>query len=309
MSFLSRRDFIKDSAVLAALAAAGVGGKAMAGAKSEKDTKSGDAASQLRVAVVGVHGRGQEHVRGFAGKNNCIVTTICDADSDVIGRAMKHAEKAQGQAPKYEQDIRKVVEDKNIDIISIATPNHWHSLAAIWGLQNGKDVYVEKPVSHNVSEGRRIVEAARKTNQHLPGRHAEPQQHRPQRGDAVRPRRQARQSHRRPRPVLQAARQHRQGERPAAAAQDGGLRSVVRAGPDGPGDAQAVPLRLALVLGLRQRRPRQPGHPRDGHGPLGPRQDRVGRRASSASAAASATSTTARRPTRRSASSTTATAS
>ena len=163
MRFLSRRDFIKDSAVLAALAAAGVGGKVSAGAKSEKETKSGDAASQLRVAVVGVHGRGQEHVRGFAGKNNCLVTTICDADSDVIGRAMSAAEKAQGQAPKYEQDIRKVVEDKNIDVISIATPNHWHSLAAIWGLQNGKNVYVEKPVSHNISEGRRVVEVARKT--------------------------------------------------------------------------------------------------------------------------------------------------
>ncbi len=163
MSFLSRRDFIKDSAVLAALAAAGVGGKASAAAKSEKESKSGDAASQLRVAVIGVHGRGQEHVRGFAGKHNCIVTTICDADSDVIGRAMSLAEKAQGQAPKYEQDIRKVVDDKNIDLITIATPNHWHSLAAIWGLQNGKNVYVEKPVSHNVSEGRRVVEVARKT--------------------------------------------------------------------------------------------------------------------------------------------------
>ncbi len=163
MSFLSRRDFIKDSAVLAALAAAGVVGKASAAEKSEKETKSGDAASQLRVAVIGVHGRGQDHVHGFAGKNNCVVTTICDADSDVIGDAMSGAEKAQGQAPKYEKDIRKVVEDKDIDVISIAAPNHWHSLAAIWGLQNGKHVYVEKPVSHNISEGRRVVEVARKT--------------------------------------------------------------------------------------------------------------------------------------------------
>jgi predicted dehydrogenase len=75
---------------------------------------------------------------------------------------MTTIEKAQGQAPKYEKDIRKVVADKDIDIIAIATPNHWHALAAIWALQNGKHVYVEKPVSHNVSEGRRIVEAARK---------------------------------------------------------------------------------------------------------------------------------------------------
>ena len=162
MSSLNRREFIKDSAVLAALAAAGGFGKAVAAEKSVKEAKSGDAASQLRIAVIGVHGRGKEHVRGFAGKNNCVVTTICDADSAVIGDAMKSAEKAQGVMPKYEQDIRKVVDDKNIDAITIATPNHWHSLAAIWGLQNGKNVYVEKPVSHNVSEGRRVVEVARK---------------------------------------------------------------------------------------------------------------------------------------------------
>jgi predicted dehydrogenase len=73
-------------------------------------------------------------------------------------------EKKQGKAPKFEQDIRKVVEDKSIDIVTIAMPNHWHALAAIWAMQNGKDVYVEKPVSHNVSEGRRIVETARKFN-------------------------------------------------------------------------------------------------------------------------------------------------
>ncbi len=163
MSSLNRREFVKDSAVLAALAAAGGFGRVVAADKAEKDAKPGDAASQLRVAVVGVHGRGKVHVKGFAGRNNCVVTTICDADSAVIGDAMKGAEKAQGVMPKYEQDIRKVVEDKDIDVISIATPNHWHSLAAIWGLQNGKNVYVEKPVSHNVSEGRRVVEVARKT--------------------------------------------------------------------------------------------------------------------------------------------------
>jgi predicted dehydrogenase len=114
------------------------------------------------VAVVGVHGRGKDHVGGFAGRHNCVVTTICDADRDVIGPAMKIAAKGQKSTPKFVQDIRKVVEDKDVDIISIATPNHWHALAAIWAMQNNKDVYVEKPVSHNVSEGRRIVEAARR---------------------------------------------------------------------------------------------------------------------------------------------------
>jgi predicted dehydrogenase len=77
---------------------------------------------------------------------------------------MKIAENLQGHMPRYEQDLRNVVIDKDVDVVSIATPNHWHALAAIWALQNGKDVYVEKPVSHNVREGRRIVEAARRYN-------------------------------------------------------------------------------------------------------------------------------------------------
>jgi len=165
MRSINRRDFLHDSAVVAAaLAGAGAATDARAAERAAAVAKKGQLNDQLRVAVIGVNGRGMSHVAAFAGNNklNTIITTVCDADSGVIGRAMKAIEKSQGQAPKFEQDIRKVVEDKNIDIISIATPNHWHALAAIWALQNGKDVYVEKPVSHNVSEGRRIVETARK---------------------------------------------------------------------------------------------------------------------------------------------------
>src|SRR5579883_33814 len=162
MRSINRRDFLHDSAILTALAGAGLGSESLAAETNA--AKKNQVNDQLRVAVVGVHGRGREHIHGFVGKNNCIVTTICDVDSAVIGKAMKDAETQQKKMPRYEQDIRKVVEDKDIDIISIATPNHWHALAAIWAMQNGKDVYVEKPVSHNVSEGRRIVEVARKTN-------------------------------------------------------------------------------------------------------------------------------------------------
>jgi predicted dehydrogenase len=160
MRFLSRRDFLKDSAALAALLA---GGRLLA-ADEPKTEKKGDANDRLNVAVIGVHGRGMSHVGGFANKNNCQIVTICDVDEDVIGKAMAAVELAQGKAPKYEKDLRKVMEDKSIDVVTIATPNHWHALAAIWAMQNGKDVYVEKPVSHNVSEGRRIVETARKLN-------------------------------------------------------------------------------------------------------------------------------------------------
>ncbi len=161
MLFGNRRDFLQDSAALAAaLGSAGLIDNTLSGAA--RSAKRGDPNDQLQVAVIGVHGRGQSHVSGFAGRYNCVVSTICDADSSVVGGPLKAAEKAQGKAPKFVQDLRKVMDDKSIDIVSIATPNHWHALAAIWALQAGKHVYVEKPVSHNVSEGRRIVEAARK---------------------------------------------------------------------------------------------------------------------------------------------------
>lgn len=163
MGSINRREFLHDSAALSALLA-GIGGLNTRAEEETKPAKKGDANEQLRVAVVGVNGRGKDHVSGFAGKHNCIVATICDADQAVVGGAMSVAEKRQKQTPQYEQDIRKVLEDKSIDIVSIATPNHWHALAAIWAMQAGKDVYVEKPVSHNVSEGRRIVETARKYN-------------------------------------------------------------------------------------------------------------------------------------------------
>jgi len=154
MHFLSRRDFLRDSAAL-------LGAAAAAPVLLAEEKKVKDKNDQIHVACVGVRGQGKGHVAGYAGKNGCVVTTICDVDEAVIKGAMDIAKKGQGTEPKYVQDVRKVVEDPSIDVISIATPNHWHALAAIWGLMNGKHVYVEKPVSHNVSEGRRIVEAAR----------------------------------------------------------------------------------------------------------------------------------------------------
>jgi predicted dehydrogenase len=162
MRSFSRREFLQDSARLAAALA----GSATLGQNLWADEavakKKGDANDTLRVAVIGVRGRGKEHVQAFAGKHNCVVTTICDADEAVIGKVMQHVEKVQGKPPRFEQDLRRVMDDKSIDIITTATPNHWHALIAIWAMQSGKDVYVEKPVSHNVSEGRRIVETARK---------------------------------------------------------------------------------------------------------------------------------------------------
>ncbi len=119
----------------------------------------------IRVAVVGAGGRGQSHIGGFAGQRGTEVTHICDCDEQAGQNSCEVAgEKQNGRKPVWVKDVRMLLENNAIDAVSIATPNHWHSLGAIWAVQAGKDVYVEKPVSHNVSEGRRLVQAARKHN-------------------------------------------------------------------------------------------------------------------------------------------------
>jgi predicted dehydrogenase len=157
MDLFSRREFLNRAAIIAAAGAAGT-----ATAADTKPVAARGAMDKLRVAVVGVRGRGGAHVSGFLGKNNCEITTVCDCDEAVVGGAMKSIEGKQGKAPKFEKDIRKVVADKDIDIVSIATPNHWHALMAVWAMENGKDVYCEKPATHNVREGAIMTAAARK---------------------------------------------------------------------------------------------------------------------------------------------------
>jgi predicted dehydrogenase len=117
----------------------------------------------IRVAVLGLNGRGKDHIRGFSSVPGVRVVALCDVDSKVLEANVK-ALKDKDQAVEGYIDIRKLLESKDVDAVSIATPNHWHSLASIWAIQAGKDVYVEKPISHNVSEGRRVVEFARKQN-------------------------------------------------------------------------------------------------------------------------------------------------
>ncbi len=164
---MDRRRFLQDSAALtAALSGLTAATNAHAQEKNEKnESKKASPNDVLRIAVIGVRGRGMEHIQGYGNlKDQVRITTICDVDKNVIGPAMKKVTQINGQEPQYHQDLRKVLDDPEIDAVSIATPNHWHALATIWACQAGKDVYVEKPVSHNVSEGRRMVEAARKYN-------------------------------------------------------------------------------------------------------------------------------------------------
>lgn len=102
------------------------------------------------------------HVNAYAAMKDVTVAAICDTDTATFANAVKAVEAHGGAKPDTIQDIRKLLERKDIDAVSIATPNHWHALAAIWAMQAGKDVYVEKPISHEVQEGRSIVRAARK---------------------------------------------------------------------------------------------------------------------------------------------------
>jgi predicted dehydrogenase len=158
MKKLNRRSFVKRSA----LASASVGLlPGLLRAQEKIPTKIVGANGDIRVAVVGFHGRGENHIDGFRDLKGVRLVGLCDVDSAVLAKGTKKLKDAGHDVEGF-QDIRKLLERKDVDAISVATPNHWHALATIWAIQAGKDVYVEKPVSHNIWEGRQMVEAARK---------------------------------------------------------------------------------------------------------------------------------------------------
>src|SRR5688572_21246072 len=153
----SRREFLADSM----LAAAAAGIPALP-ALADPVRRAGPN-DRLRVAVVGVRGQGRVHVSRWSKLPDAEVVALCDPDAAVVEEPSKAVEKASGRKPKWEADVRKLLEDKSIDVVSIATPNHWHVLASFWAVQAGKDVYVEKPLGHNVVEQRRLVQLSEKT--------------------------------------------------------------------------------------------------------------------------------------------------
>lgn len=122
---------------------------------------------RIRIAVLGVNGRGVNHyqeIMGLAETANVEVATLCDPDMDVLQKRAKEFEEKYGKKVTIEQDFRKTYDDKKIDAVTLATPNHWHALQTIWACQAGKDVYVEKPATHNIYEGKKMIEAAYKYN-------------------------------------------------------------------------------------------------------------------------------------------------
>jgi predicted dehydrogenase len=149
MPAADRRRFLAASAA-ATLAAATAAGAAEA------------PANRVRLAVMGVHGRGLALLRGFSSFPDVEIAYVCDPDDNVVPAALRAVNARQRQAPRVERDVRRVLQDRDVTALAVAAPDHWHALATVWACQAGKHVYVEKPCSHNVVEGRRMVEAARR---------------------------------------------------------------------------------------------------------------------------------------------------
>ncbi len=146
---LNRRNFVK----------AGVGaGIAMQSAKIL------GANDRIRIAVVGLRGRGKDHLKTYSKISGVEVAAVCDIDENVIAERLGDIDKLGMGKPKAYVDYRKLLEDKSIDAVSVATPNHWHSLMGIWACQAGKDAYIEKPCSHSWWEGKQLVAAVDKYN-------------------------------------------------------------------------------------------------------------------------------------------------
>jgi predicted dehydrogenase len=158
MSSLSRRKFLRG----AAAASAAFPLFTVAGTKASG--KVIGANDTVRIGVAGSGGRGGSHISEWTSQEKVQITYLIDPDKLQSAKGASNVQKRQQTAPKTVQDIRQALDDKDLDAVSIATCNHWHSLITIWACQAGKDVYVEKPMSHNVFEGRKCVEAAKKYN-------------------------------------------------------------------------------------------------------------------------------------------------
>jgi predicted dehydrogenase len=162
MSQHTRRSFLEHTL---AVAAAGIASSTRRLPAQDTDAPSSTrprSTERVGLAIIGLHGRGIDHLDAYTFDDRVEVIALCDVDSATFGKAQrKLAERGRPVAKPY-SDIRKLLEDKSVQAVSIAAPNHWHALAGIWAMQAGKDVYVEKPVSHTFVEGRRLEEARAK---------------------------------------------------------------------------------------------------------------------------------------------------
>jgi len=161
---MNRRKFLSSSAQAAAGIVAAGKLASYAEEKCVAKAKAKCANDTINMAAIGIKGRGGGLIQNFAKMKNVNMKILCDVDENLFADRVKKIEEIQGFAPATETDLRKVYDNKDIDAVVIATPNHWHALATIWACQAGKHVYCEKPSCHNVWEGRKMVEVARKYN-------------------------------------------------------------------------------------------------------------------------------------------------
>ena len=165
----SRRSFIRTAAGKAVVAA--VTPSAFALAETPKiilpSAQAIGANERIRIAVLGINGRGMNHIEevmALSKNSNVEVVALSDPDMNILKQRAAEFEKKYGKKIRIEQDFRKIYDDKDIDAVTLASPNHWHALQTIWACQAGKDVYVEKPATHNIHEGKKMIEAAYKYN-------------------------------------------------------------------------------------------------------------------------------------------------
>ena len=133
---------------------------AMSGLASPR--KAAAASDKVVLGFIGVGGRGTEVLRMFLERPDVDMAYVCDVNSPRRLKAAQAVETASGRKPTAVDDLRRVLDDKHVDGVVVATPDHWHALATVMACQAGKDVYVEKPATQNIWEGRKAVEAARK---------------------------------------------------------------------------------------------------------------------------------------------------
>src|ERR1700732_2801840 len=154
-TMITRREFFDALAVGAAGLAVGTTAKSYGQILGSND--------RLNFAVIGLNGRAHAHLASLkANRSAARISHVCDVDSVILKKFADRTQTEMGEAPVAEKDFRKILEDKNVDAITIATPEHWHTPMAIAGLQAGKHVYLEKPCSHNPAEGEMLVQAQQK---------------------------------------------------------------------------------------------------------------------------------------------------
>ncbi|HJT35590.1 MAG TPA: Gfo/Idh/MocA family oxidoreductase [Pirellulales bacterium] len=154
MQFADRRTFLKGAGALAACAVV-------------TDTVKAEPARTVNIAVIGVGGMGGNHLRLLATRKDVRVAYVCDVDQNRLAAAAKTIESQSGAAPEAVGDLRRVLDDRQVEAVWIATPDHWHAPAALLALDAGKHVYVEKPMCHNVREGRLLIDAVRRSGKLL----------------------------------------------------------------------------------------------------------------------------------------------